>query len=1358
LLVVALTAGRVDAAPGAPADFVIENAAPHVVFNTPTAIAFVPDGRLLVAEKRGVVWVVENGRRLPDPLWSAETEVLNSGDRGLVGLAVDPNYAVNHAIYFFYTVDPDSNGVDDDGAAFGRLTRFRTLDADSNRIDPASRTVLIGATWRDGIPSASASHSVDCLRFGEDGSLLVTAGDGAHYDGVDDGGRDSLLFTAGRTDALEDIGSYRAQYLGSLAGKLLRVNPETGFGYAGNPYAGDDLGAPAARVWAYGFRNPFRFCVRPGSGSADTAAARPGIAFVGDVGLNAFEEINAVDRAGKNLGWPCYEGRLPQLQYASTHPAHHGCGSVGTPENPELCSPPLFSWSHVDSTLSVPYGLKGNCTAGGIFYTGDLYPAQYRGRLFFGDFGRGWLRVATLDSTQSVVQMQDFASGLEGPVDWAADPRSGDLYYLSIYTGEVRRIRYAGTDVGDEPPVARASASTTIGVAPTTVELSSLGSYDPGGHPLSFSWDFDDGTVAGATLEHPVHVYQGPGAFHPVLTVSNTRGMLARDTLSLVIAKLPGFPTTAVLDSFARPDAPLAMPWTGGISGFGVREQALAVDAMSGNAIWNGGVFGANQEAFFRFDSIAATAPEHDLLLKVQGTSWTSGALQVVYSAPQAAVVLTTYDPETGFSRRGGPWPVRFQPGDQFGARAYSNGVLLVYRNGEVVGSASYVGWPFAAAGGRVGMMLNGAAGARLQAFGGGDVLLDTHVRPRARIESPRDGAFFHDGETVVLAGSTTDADDAPGSVTLRWDVDLLHNNHVHPSAFVSNAAVDSMVMHNHDDGTGVHEVIRLVATDPGGLADTARVSIYPEIDLVPSPIQTTPTMPCGIGTTRYAFTLGNRGRMPAPFSRWALRAGAITLAAGDTLVAALDSVRIVVELPSLPPAAYDLRVVVDTLGAVTETDESNNAFTQTFARPDFPTTPLLDAFQRADAPLAAPWVGSLGGLAIVDRALAQTSNTSYAVWNGGVFGPDQEAYFAFDAVTPTSPEHDLLLKVQGSSWTSGAIQVTYSVCKSTVVVNTYTPGLGWERIGQPWTVTFGPGDRLGARAMADGRVRVYRNGLPLGEVTVAAWAYATRGGRIGLMLGGAQSSRIVDFGGGNTHDQDDPPVAAILAPLSGYPYAGDQRISVDAAAVDSRDSLVDLRFRWESRVRTALFAEPFVPFSEARTDSFTIPSRADTAGARIDLRLIVTDLSGGADTTTVEIMSRQDLEAGPDVVNRRRAPRLTTEGPQDSLAAPLDSARVAPAPALPAIVSLSAPYPNPARGAVSLALELPSATMVETRVLDVLGRVVWSEPPRAAGAGRWVIGWAGRDADGRPAPAGTYFVCVGTHDARWVRRVTLLR
>ena len=152
LLVVALTAGRVDAAPGAPADFVIENAAPHVVFNTPTAIAFVPDGRLLVAEKRGVVWVVENGRRLPDPLWSAETEVLNSGDRGLVGLAVDPNYAVNHAIYFFYTVDPDSNGVDDDSAAFGRLTRFRTLDADSNRIDPASRTVLIGATWRDGIP------------------------------------------------------------------------------------------------------------------------------------------------------------------------------------------------------------------------------------------------------------------------------------------------------------------------------------------------------------------------------------------------------------------------------------------------------------------------------------------------------------------------------------------------------------------------------------------------------------------------------------------------------------------------------------------------------------------------------------------------------------------------------------------------------------------------------------------------------------------------------------------------------------------------------------------------------------------------------------------------------------------------------------------------------------------------------------------------------------------------------------------------------------------------------------------------------------------------------------------------------
>src|SRR5438552_12386514 len=82
-----------------PAGFVVENAVPGASFDTPTAIAFLPDGRMLVAEKRGRVWMVQNGVVAPAPLWHGEDEVLNVNDRGLLGLAVDPHYAQNHYLY-----------------------------------------------------------------------------------------------------------------------------------------------------------------------------------------------------------------------------------------------------------------------------------------------------------------------------------------------------------------------------------------------------------------------------------------------------------------------------------------------------------------------------------------------------------------------------------------------------------------------------------------------------------------------------------------------------------------------------------------------------------------------------------------------------------------------------------------------------------------------------------------------------------------------------------------------------------------------------------------------------------------------------------------------------------------------------------------------------------------------------------------------------------------------------------------------------------------------------------------------------------------------------------------------------------
>src|SRR5262249_40522369 len=149
-----------------------------------------PDGRILVCEKRGTLRVIKNGSLLSTPMWDGQTEVLNNGDRGVLCAAVDPNYATNRYVYLLYTVDPDPAAKDTTDDAYGRLTRYQTSASNPDVVDPATRTVLFGATWNEGPASGSTTHTIGCLRWGADGSLLVSAGEGAHWEHLDQGGQD----------------------------------------------------------------------------------------------------------------------------------------------------------------------------------------------------------------------------------------------------------------------------------------------------------------------------------------------------------------------------------------------------------------------------------------------------------------------------------------------------------------------------------------------------------------------------------------------------------------------------------------------------------------------------------------------------------------------------------------------------------------------------------------------------------------------------------------------------------------------------------------------------------------------------------------------------------------------------------------------------------------------------------------------------------------------------------------------------------------------------------------------------------------------------------------------------------------
>jgi glucose/arabinose dehydrogenase len=910
-----------------PSGFIVENVTPGAVWDTPVSLVFMPGGRMLVAEKRGRVYIVLNGVKRSTPLWSMESEVLNMTDRGLLDVAVDPNYVTNHYIYLLYTVDPPGGTTDGDDPGYGRLVRYQVSFSDSNALDMASATYLFGATWPTGPCSGSPSHTIGSLRWGRDGSLLVSVGEGASYSQMDPGGLQPTMFGSGKTDPSEDIGAFRAQSLSSLAGKILRINPANGQGYSSNPYYNGNANSPRSKVWAYGFRNPYRFTVKPGTGSTNPSAGDPGVLYVGDVGWQTWEELDTVTQPGQNFGWPCYETLYEQGEYQNASPAHNDCNSIGTSDNPATPRQPIANWKHTDPDAGTPPGFMGSAVVGGTFYTATSYPSQYRNRFFFADFSGNWIKVAVTDANHNLTQILPFAEYAEAPVCIVPEPGTGDLIYISIAEQELRRIRYTGGS-SNGPPVAVVTANPYVGVAPLDVAFSSAGSSDPDNDTLTFAWNFGDGGTS--TQANPQHTYADPGVYQALLTVNDGHGHTAQDGAAMTVGtQSTAFPSTGVLDNFNRSNGPIGGMWVGNTSALAIQSSQLVETGPDASTVWNGGVFGASQEAYFRFDQITSNASEHDLMLKVQGLDWSTGHIEVHYDVTGAQVYVNTYDPANGWIPHGGT-PVTLQPGDQLGARADLAGNVTVYRNGVAIYNASVTNWPFYAQGGRLGMTIVDALGTHLDDFGGGTMVTASNTAPQATIETPFDGGFFCEGDTIRLSASAIDGEEPSAGLSYHWDVYVHHNNHVHPSSYSCDTPTGEFVGENHDDGSGVWLDVVLRVTDSGGLADTAHVALFPQTDLEVSPVLVFPQSPTNVGSARYRFKVWNHGCLPAPFSRWVLRAGNVNLAQGDTVVAGHDSLDIDLWAPPLlAPGNYDLRVVADSLGAIHETDETNNTHTQ---------------------------------------------------------------------------------------------------------------------------------------------------------------------------------------------------------------------------------------------------------------------------------------------------------------------------------------------------------------------------------------------------------------------------------------------
>lgn len=559
LLTVAGLVWTLSAAAEPPAEFTRQTAWTGLTY--PTALALASNGHAFIANQRGDIRASEGFGQPTQLLEDMRGDVHDYWDRGLLGLAVHPEYPALPYLYALHAYGvplddrlpirgdgcPDPPGGTADGCVVsGRLVRLT--------VDPTTFTVVDKVEMLHDWCQQFPSHSIADVTFGPDGALYVSGGDGASFNDVDYGQFGGTRpgtptpanpcddppggFGAALSAPTAEGGALRSQDLRtagdpvSASGTVLRVNPlydpddpSSSLALPDNPNIGhpDPIGK---LVVAYGLRNPYRIAFDP-----------DGNLYIGDVGWNLWEEVNLhpdPTASVHNFGWPCYEGSSKQGGYAGAN--LNICQDLYDDEaaHPGTVSFPLYAYHHNDPITNpttpdncppaAPPAWTSSAITGLALYTTGNYPGEYAGALFGADYSRDciWVMRAGVNGVPdpSTIEVFDFGDEIR-PVDIEVG-HDGDIYFVSRDRHTVFRYLWTGQN---HPPVAVIDASTLSGDAPLDVTLDGTGSHDPDGHEIvKYEWDLDgDGVFE---TEDPVvaHTF-GPGSHTVRLRVTDFPGL-----------------------------------------------------------------------------------------------------------------------------------------------------------------------------------------------------------------------------------------------------------------------------------------------------------------------------------------------------------------------------------------------------------------------------------------------------------------------------------------------------------------------------------------------------------------------------------------------------------------------------------------------------------------------------------------------------------------------------------------------------------------------------------------------------------------------------------------------------------------
>lgn len=511
--------------------------------NEPMEIAVAPDKTVYIIERTGNFYAYSalSGATKLMYQFPVLPDTKKVSGNGLLGVTIDPDFAANKFIYFFYTPRDTTN-------YHQNISRFKMIGTDS--LDVASEKVIIQVP----IDGEVSAHTGGSLAWDKEKNLFISTGDNTVP--FESDGYAPLDERAGRKtfDAQRSAANSN-----DLRGKILRIHPQADGSYTipnGNLFAKGTAGT-RPEIYTMGCRNPYRISINQQTSTVYWGEVGPDAGEDSRHGPRGYDEFNQAKKPG-NYGWPYFVGNnfaYHDSDFATKQigdlfdvngPANNSVNNTGIKKLPAPTKP--IVWYPYKLSKEFPdLGEGGRCAFAGSFYhynkslaKKNSIPAYYDNCLFVMDWMRNWIFALRFDSNENYQRMEAFmplTGDFRRPIDMEITPESVMyvLEYGTIYgadNDDARLVRIDYND-GNRAPVAKITTSDSIGLAPLKVSFKGDKSFDNDeDDQLKYEWTFEGGKP-GSTEMNADYSFTNKGVYKVTLKVTDPSGLSSMDSLQI---------------------------------------------------------------------------------------------------------------------------------------------------------------------------------------------------------------------------------------------------------------------------------------------------------------------------------------------------------------------------------------------------------------------------------------------------------------------------------------------------------------------------------------------------------------------------------------------------------------------------------------------------------------------------------------------------------------------------------------------------------------------------------------------------------------------------------------------------------